>query len=359
MLAGVDASRAVRPEPTGTETYARRVLEELLALGAPPAYRLYFNQPPPPGAFEGAFRGPFAAERRVMPLRRLWTHLRLSLELARRAPDVLFVPAHVLPFYHPCPSVVTIMDLGYLHYPQAHTSAERLYLHWTNVLHARTATRILAISEHTKQELAARYGIALDRITVTPLAADPVPPASETRDYVLAIGTVHPRKNLDLLIRAFRPLAREEPEAQLLIAGKLGWLHQGITQEVERQGLGDRVMFLGYVEPAQLRGLIASARIFAFPSLYEGFGLPVLEAQSAGVAVLASRASAIPEVAGEAALLVDPQGEEAWSDALRRLWRDEGLRRELAARGPTNAARFSWTETARLTRQALIEAAGG
>lgn len=356
MLVGIDASRAIRPRPTGTETYARRIIVELLALGASHDYRLYFDRPPGPDLFA-------AAEQRVISFPRLWTQVRLSLELAVHRPDLLFVPAHVLPLYRSCPSVVTVMDLGYLHFPRAHPLGQRLYLDWTNRFHARVATRLLAISEHTKRQLVARYGVPAERVVVTPLAAEApadgqAPTEPPEAPYVLAVGTVHPRKNLGLLIRAFGPLARAHPQARLLIAGRLGWLYEGILAEVEQRHLGGRVTFLGYVERERLWQLLREARIFAFPSLYEGFGLPILEAQLAGAPVLASQSSSIPEVAGEGAVLLDPEDEEAWAEALVRLWENGALRADLARRGRSNAARFSWARTARLTLGAL-QAAGG
>ena len=353
MLIGIDASRAVTARRTGTETYSLHLIRALLALGADHRFRLYFRQPPPPGLFNGA-------DLRVIPFPRLWTHLRLSGEMLRRPPDVLFVPAHVLPLVHPRRSVVTVHDLGYLYHPEAHTRAQNLYLRWSTRYNARAAAHLLADSEATRRDLVHRYGVPPEKITVAypgyderlAPVTDPAALAavrarySLTDPYLLYLGTLHPRKNLSRLIQAFHNLQPATCNLQLVLAGKKGWLYDDIFAQVRALGLTERVIFTGYVPDDDLPALLSGALAFVYPSLYEGFGFPVLEAMACGAPVVCSNVSSLPEVAGDAALLVDPLDTAALAAALARLVEDEGLRRELRERGYRQVRKFSWRRCA-------------
>lgn len=352
MLIGIDASRAVTARPTGVEVYSQRLIQALLALDSPHRFRLYFRSAPPAGDFPGA-------ERRFIPFPRLWTHLRLSWELAHRPPDVLFVPSHVLPLLHPRVSLVTVHDLGYLYFPEAHPWRQRLYLDLSTRWNARAATHLLADSQATKADLVARYATPPEKITVAyPGADETLAPVRDpatieaikarhgiTGDYFLYLGTLQPRKNLSRLITAFAAL---QPETVLVLAGKRGWLYDdlGAAAQVRRLGLEGRVLFPGYVPGEDKAALLSGALAFLFPSLYEGFGLPVLEAQACGCPVIASAASSLPEVAGDAALLVDPEDTTAIAAAMRRIVADPALRESSIERGFANVRRFSWTACA-------------
>ena len=366
MLIGIDASRALTAWPTGTEVYSRRLIQELLALESPHRFRLYFRRPDPAATFPGA-------ELRAIPLPRLWTHLRLSWEMARDPPDVLFVPAHVLPLIHPRASLVTIHDLGYLHFPETHPRFQRLYLDLSTRWSARAAARLLADSEATKTDLVAQYNTPPEKITVAYPGYDetlaPVrdPAAIEavkarygiSGDYFLYLGTLQPRKNLARIIAAFVSLPNE---ATLILAGKRGWLYDDLFAQVHRLGLAGRVLFPGYVPGEDKPALLSGALAFVFPSLYEGFGLPVLEAQACGCPVITGTTSSLPEVAGacpehldcaqckpgrrDAALLVNPTDTTAIAAAMRRIAADPVLRESLVERGFANVRRFSWTACA-------------
>ena len=356
MLIGIDASRAVSDAPTGTETYSRALIRALLALDNANSYRLYTR--------ERVLREYFGAssnfEIRAFPFPRLWSHLRLSLEMLTRSPDLLFVPAHVLPLIHPRRSIVTVHDLGQLHFPDAYPARQRLYHNWSARWNARNAARLFADSDATRDDLVQFYRVAPDKITVVYPAYDaslyqPVRDAvwieqlkSRFRiggDYVLAVGTMQPRKNYTRLIEAFGRLTRRD--LQLIIVGKRGWLFQGIFEKVKNLELESRVLFLDYVPAADMPALISGARAFAFPSLHEGFGLPVLEAQACGTPVVCSMTSSFPEVAGDAALFVDPFDVDAIAGALERARSDDALRAKLIAHGFENVKRFSWDASAR------------
>ncbi len=368
MLIGIDASRAAIKHRTGTETYSVHVIRELLRLGQRHQFRLYTNGALPVGLlWSGA--APAHAEVRSIPFRRLWTHVRLSLETLVREPDVLFVPAHVLPLLHPRRSVVTIHDLGYLHYPDADTARARDYLDWSTRWSAQQATAVLADSEATKVDLVRFYGAEIEKVHVVYLGRD----AGLTRvteslhlaevraryglaqEYLLFVGTLQPRKNLERIVHAFERICGRSDlaETQLVLAGKRGWLYETLFSQVARAGLQGRVVFPGYVADEDLGALLSGATAFVFPSLYEGFGIPVLEAGGCGVPVITSNTSSLPEVAGDAALLVDPHDVDAIADAMYRLVTDESLRAELARRGLENVKRFSWDKCARETLAVL------
>jgi glycosyltransferase involved in cell wall biosynthesis len=366
MLIGIDASRAAALERTGTENYSLNLIRHLLALENDHCYRLYFNRPPTAELF------PMTAdlELRVMPFPRLWTHLRLSWEIARHPPDVLFVPAHVLPLVHPRSSVVTVHDLGYLYYPEAHRPSDRLYLDLSTRYNARAASRVIAVSQATKDDLVQHCGIRPDKITVVYSGCDgTIQPVEDEAtiervkarygiqgDYILYVGTLQPRKNLGRLLKAYAIVRKQANRSEtpcLVIGGRKGWLYDQIFQQVERLGLQTEVVFPGYVPQDDLPALLSGARLFVFPSLYEGFGLPVLEAMSCGTPVLCSNASSLPEVAGNAAFLIDPLDVGNMAKAMNRLLQDEGLRTQLVERGLQQVRHFSWDRCARETLAVL------
>jgi glycosyltransferase involved in cell wall biosynthesis len=367
MLVGIDASRATAARPTGTENYSLHLIRALLSLDTAHRWRLYFNQPPADDLF-GTL-----GEQRVIPFPRLWTHAALSWEMVRHPPDVLFVPSHVLPLAHPARSVVTVHDLGFHYHPEAHTLSQNVYLRWSTRHNARAATRLLADSDATRRDLIQLYGVPPDKIDVVyPGRDESLAPATDrailaairaryhlTAPYLLYIGTLHPRKNLTRLVQAFAHLLDHLPNQptnqpanpptnlQLVIAGQKGWLYDDIFAQVRRLGLEERVIFTGYVPDPDKPALLSGALAFVFPSLYEGFGIPVVEAMACGTPIICSNTSSLPEVAGDAALLVDPLDSEAIAGAMARMVTDPDLRRVLAERGVRQARRFSWTRSAR------------
>ncbi len=375
MLIGVDVSRALRAHRTGTERYALEIVRHLLQLpeASEHAWRLYSDAEPRTSPFPRRTPGSLAdnVELAVLPGRRLWTHRTLAAEVLRRPPDVLFVPAHVIPFVWPSrrlpPSVVTIHDLGYLHFPRAHTWRQRQYLDWSTRWSARVAARVIAISRATADDLQAAY--AIDRRKIDVIHEATVPPAHMEavasplaahlpNSYALFVGTIQPRKNLVRLAQAYAGLVRSHAVPwDLVIAGGKGWLSDELVQAIENLALPDRIHLPGYVPEDQLPALLKEALLFCFISLYEGFGLPILEAQAAGIPVMTANNSSLPEVAGDAAILVDPTDVDAIAEAMLRLSSDDALRQQLIAAGHVNVARFSWQKAARETLAVLIKAA--
>ncbi len=281
---------------------------------------------------------------------------------------MLFVPSHVVPIIHPRRTVVTIHDLGYLYYPQAHTRGSRFYLHISTLFSVRAARRVIAISEATKRDLVDKYKVPGQKIKVIYHGRDPlfqpvtdqakirevVTRYSISQPYCIHVGTLQPRKNLGLLVEAWDVLRQNmESPPQLLLAGRRGWLYSSLLESIRARGLGDLIKLADYVEREDLPALYSGAVAMTFPSLYEGFGLPPLEAMSCGTPVLASNTSSLPEVIGDAGILLDPQDPVAWADALRRVIADPQLRVEMSRKGLERAAQFTWERCARETLAVL------
>lgn len=360
MLVGIDASRAVAPPRTGTENYSVGLIRALVERGRH-RYRLYYRDAPPPELADAA------AESVVMPARRLWTHTRLSAELARRPPDALLVPAHVLPATHPRASVVTVHDIGFRFYPEAYPVRRLLYLDLSTRWAARRAPRLLADSEATRQDIHQVYRVALDRIHVAYPAIDSqftptaVPGEAErlraayglTDAYLLYVGTLQPRKNVGVLIDALARLTR--PDVTLALAGGAGWGGEAdrLREKVAHLGLADQVRFLGHVPAADLPALMRQAVALALPSLHEGFGMPLAEAMACGAPTLAAATSCLPEVVADAGLLLPPRDPDPWAAAFARLLDDSALRADLRARGLVRATKFTWERAAAVAETAL------
>ncbi|MHB1356577.1 MAG: glycosyltransferase family 4 protein [Anaerolineae bacterium] len=360
MLIGIDASRAALPQRTGTENYSLYLIRALLELGTEHHFRLYFNHAPAPDLFSTSEQ----VEQRIMPFPRLWTHLRLAFETALHPPDVLFVPSHVLPLVHPRCCVVTIHDLGYLYYAQAHTRFQRWYLDWSTRYNARAARRIIADSQATSNDLQKRYHVDRSKIVVAyPAGASGLQPITDTdvlldcqrryrtgAQYLLYLGSIQPRKNLPTLIRSFGMAVKEgtiPSTIRLVLAGKQGWLREDLEGIARDLGICDRFILTGYVPDADLAGLLSGALAYILPSYYEGFGLPVLEAMACGTPVICSNVSSLPEVAGDAAVLFDPRSVEALTQAITSICSDPLLRQSLSQRGLQRVRTFSWQACAR------------
>ncbi|MCB0194763.1 MAG: glycosyltransferase family 4 protein [Anaerolineae bacterium] len=365
LILGIDASRAARARRTGTETYSLELIKALAGLSNHELrLRLYTPHPPQHTDWPDAAH----VETRVIPWPRMWTHLRLAAELQQNPPHHLFVPAHVVPFYCPVPAVVTVHDLGYKYYPAAHRPFDRWYLDWTTRRHTRVARHIVADSLATKRDLIDFYHGDPDRIHVIYLGRNenlaPVDDLTRmtqaktkygiTKDYLLYLGTLHPRKNLVRLIEAFHVAqAQLPPSLKLVIAGQKGWLYDEIFARVQHLHLSDRVIFPGFVDDADKPALLSGALAYVFPSLYEGFGLPVLEAMACQTPVLTSTVSSLPEVAGDAALLIDPHSHENIAAGIVRLVNDDALRHDLIKKGLAQLEKFSWDRAAQQILETL------
>lgn len=305
--------------------------------------------------------------------RRLWTppHNRweqwaLPLELRPVKADVLHCPDFIPPFRRRLPAVITVHDLAFLRFPEIlDDDAKRYYGQIGKAV--LSADAIIAVSEATSKDVQELLQVAPERITVVAEAASPafgpLEIEAEARQeingvpltagaFVLFVGTLEPRKNLDTLLRALaHARTAERSELHLVIAGARGWLDGPIFELIRDLKLGDHVSLIGGVNEEQLVWLYNACRAYLQPELHSGFGLPVLEAMQCGAAVAVADTSALPELVGEAGLLVPPMDVQSWSEALRRLWNDADLRADLRRRGLERAAHYTWERAARETRE--------
>lgn len=299
-------------------------------------------------------------------LRALWEQAILPARLLRHHVDVVHSPVNVVPAARIRGHVVTVHDLSFVTHPENFPPTKRQYQRWFTRLSVSRASRVLTDSESTRRDLMSYFDAPASRVTtvypgVTAGFRRPAPEhlravrerAGLTRPYFLHVGTLQPRKNLTRLVEAFAS-AREQDRLPhvLVLAGGKGWMYEGLLRRVRELGLRDEVLFPGYVDVADLPAWYAGADALVYPSLYEGFGFPVVEAMACGTPVVCSNVSSMPELAGDAALLVSPHDVPAMAAALGRIASDHHLRRELAERGPTQARRFTWESTARGVQEA-------
>jgi glycosyltransferase involved in cell wall biosynthesis len=269
---------------------------------------------------------------------------------------------HLLLPLHGIPTVLTVHDLIFRQLPQHHKRLNRWYLNLTMPLYCRRASRIIAVSEAARRDLIAAYGVPSEKITVIYEAADPrfcpqsavaVASALARYDlparYLLFVGTIEPRKNLDRLLAAFERIYREGLSDALVIVGKRGWLTDDFFAALEHSPVREHVIFPGFVPDADLPAVYTGAQSLVLPSLCEGFGLPVLEAMACRTPVICSNTSSLPEVAGDAALLIDPTDVDQIAGAITRVLTDSALSEQMRVRGEAQAARFSWERTAEET----------
>jgi len=361
----IDASRTTRALRTGTEHYALSLIRALIAAHTDHQFTLYFRDSPSAEWLNANGLSQTAhVNIRVIPQARLWTQIRWARALFADRPAVTFVPAHTLPVIFPGPGVVTLHDVGYHYFPQAHPRRQRIALALTTRYSAQRAARVLVDSQATADDLATLYHISpakmrvaypgvegLTRADDAAIAAVRVKYALPER-YLLFVGTLQPRKNINWLVEAYSRWRSTSASAiPLILAGGRGWLSDSLL--LDRPG----VRTLGYVPDADLAALYSGALAFLFPSLYEGFGFPAIEAMRCGTPVLCSDTSSLGEIAGDAALTVDPKSVEAIRDGIMQLVANAPLRADLIARGTIRAARFTWRSTAETVLEALEAAA--
>lgn len=301
-----------------------------------------------------------ALQAQIVPARILWEQAFQPLSLRARDIDLIHCPMHVVPFLSGRKKVVTVHDLAFLAFPSVHKQWNRLYLTLFTRWSVAQADRIIAVSESTRRELSRLLRVPLSKVTVVHNGVDSRfrPALPETVQsfrnksglpdrFILFLGTLEPRKNVETLVRAFAMARPDLPEGmKLVLAGGKGWGYEAIFRLVEQLELGGQVLFPGFVADADLPELYSAAEVFAYPSIYEGFGLPPLEAMACGTPVLASNVSSVPEVVGDAGLLVNPKDPAALAENIVRLAADSALRASLTKKGLERARRFSWEMTA-------------
>lgn len=304
---------------------------------------------------------------KILKPKKLWTKIALPLALysARQKADLIFSPTHYIPRFSPVKRIVTIFDLSFLHFPEMFEKKDLWQLkNWTK-FSAQNADQIITISNFSKKDIVKQYGLNKNKVTVaypgydkdkfkdqkSKIKIEEVKKKYKIREsYILYIGTIQPRKNLVRLIEAF---ARIVGDLQLVIVGKTtgegkeGWMYQDILDTPAKLGIENRVIFTGFVPDEKLSLMLSGAKAFVLPSLWEGFGIPVLEAMASGVPVIVSNVSSLPEVVGKAGLLVDPYSIDQIEQAIRTIVADKKIREKYARAGIIQAQKFSWQKMAR------------
>lgn len=375
MVIGIDCSRAFVSERTGTENYSYFLLRELLQVPSEHRLRLYLR---PSGRDPEEFirqvkeQLPDTHNFDLVEIRqnRLWTQLGLAIELRKHPVDVLFVPAHTLPLLRPksIKSVVTVHDLGYEYLPQYHQFPHKLWLTYFTEYAVHNADALIAVSEATKADLITKFNVDSTKVNV--VYEGYVPRNIESADiqvilekyalkkpYIIFVGTVQPRKNLERAIEAFALLKRDAQfqNLQFVIIGKKGWLSDDIYAAPAKHGVQDDVKFLGYVADAETQVLWQHAAMTFYATLFEGFGIPILDSQSIGVPVVTSNKKPFTEVGGNACVYVDPERVESMVEGMRQCLTDMDLRARLIHDGKQNSERFSWRKAAEETLRIIEE----
>lgn len=360
------------PGRTGVGLYTERLLRAWLALGTD---ELTLATNKGFGEFAGVHT-PQVGPR--FPSRALWMQTFLAAQAVRQRPDALFCPNYLAPVVMAAgipklPYVLTVHDLAIFLYPETFPFQKRVLQNALLPTLVKHAAAVLTPSEATRRDVLRLLPVRPENVVSVPLAADErynTPPTADLiareraalklpEHFLLAVGTLEPRKNLVRLIEAFERIAPQHPDIHLVLAGGRGWLDEGIARTLNASPQRARIHATGYVSPDALRVLYAEALALCYPSLYEGFGLPVVEAMASGTAVLTSRGSSLDEVADGAALTVDPLDVSEIAAGLTRLVEEPALRAELGAKGRVRAQGLSWEATARGTRAVFAGVVGG
>ncbi|MFZ2187501.1 MAG: glycosyltransferase family 1 protein [Candidatus Moraniibacteriota bacterium] len=378
MIIGIDASRAFLKRRTGIEEYAYQTIKHLRSVISETdtvvlyvrkkivfrSGRIRFIFP------EIDFSLPTNWGLRGIWAPRFWTQIALSVEMIWKRPDVLFVPAHTVPLVHPAKTVVTIHGLEYEFCSQGYTLWERLYMRFSIRYSCRVASTVICVSENTKRDVMSLYGVAEEKIRViyegfdekfklrsqnfesnsnVQISKSGIESKFKIQNskFLLFIGRLEERKNIVRIIEAFEILEEKyRTPHQLVLVGKPGYGYEHIRFKIQNSKFKISIKELGYVTEEEKWELLKHADVFLFPTLYEGFGIPVLEAQSVGVPVVASETSSLPEVGGEGAVYVDPKSAQSIAAGIQRVLSDKGLRGDIIEKGLKNVERFSWMQCA-------------
>ena len=384
MVIGIDGSRAFIERRTGTEEYSYQLLKHLAEIDKKNTYIVYLRPVRSSQLTVHRSDWPKNFKFKLINFPRLWTQVGLAIHTFTDNLDLLFVPSHTLPLFRKpgLKTVMTIHDLGAEYLPSLHQLKQALYLKAITKLQLKSATHLIAVSQATKQDLVDRVGIDPKKVTVIYEGGPTRDKYQETSDkeegvmqkfglerqkYFLFIGTIQPRKNLERLIEAFshqlsaiREKAKKsenwsletDDSLKLVLAGNKGWQSAKIYHQPQAMGISDRVLFTGFITDEEKKILLENALALAFPSLFEGFGLPILEAFGSNCPVLTSNISSMPEVAGNAAILVDPYSLESILEGMMRMQNVE-FRVKLIKEGHEQLKKFSWEKAARETLNVL------
>jgi glycosyltransferase involved in cell wall biosynthesis len=350
MLIGIDASRAFITQRTGVEEYSHQIIKRLIPLLSKDQVVLYVrnNQ-----SVDFILPENWKIKKIKQPY--LWTQIGLSLELLFHSVDVLFVPAHTVPLVHPKNTIVVIHGLEYEFCPEAYSFQARLYMRWSIKNSCRWAKKIVAVSENTKKDLMKLYRVLEDKIEVIyegyngelRTADYKLQNRNILNPYLLFVGRLEERKNIVGIIKTFEILKEQyKLSHKLVLAGNFGYGKEKIQESISNSNFKKDIILPGYISESEKWEILKNADVFLFPTFYEGFGIPILEAQSVGVPVVAGDNSSMPEITEKSAILVDSKNAEQIANAVYKIITDEAFKEDIIEKGYKNAERFSWEKCA-------------
>ncbi|MBU1045151.1 MAG: glycosyltransferase family 4 protein [Candidatus Omnitrophica bacterium] len=359
----IDALEANLNNKVGMGNYADNLIRALALIDQKNDYTLYVKNPANKDSL--VKQNNFKYKQLASPLiRSFWSQCRIPLELIRVKPDLLHVPTgHKVPFNCPQHTVVTIHDLAFLKFPDYFKTSVKWRCEQFTRHAVLKAEKIIAISESTKKDIIDYYKVDPKKVEVIyhGVEDDFKPGVSQekidlvcekhgiTLPFILFVGVLQPRKNISCLIRAFKQVVEAGKDMQLVIAGGKGWMYDEILNTARLSGIRERIIFTGYTPKSDVICLLNAAKVFVLPSLYEGFGLPILEAMACGVPVIASHVSSMPEIVQDAGILIDPDNQQKITQALLDILNNQNLAQILIAKGLKIAQSFTWEKTARKT----------
>lgn len=364
MRIGIDGNEANVEKKVGISEYAYQLLSQFYK-NEKIEFSIYLKNHP---------REDMPKERKgwkyiIVGPKKFWTQIGLPVYLFTHfpRPDIFFSPTHYAPRFSPVPTAISVMDVSYLRFPDLFAKKDLYQLvAWTGYS-ARHAKKIFTISESSKNDILKAYKKRPEDVIVTYPGIKQegslrMPDKKEiqekfelSQEYILFVGTLQPRKNIERLIEAFSEVLKNKKyeHYQLVIVGKKGWLYEQILEAPKKFGISHAVKFLEFVSDTDLPALYTHAKLFILPSLYEGFGLPVVEAMKYGVPVITSEVSSLPEAGGDAAVYVDPENSESIVKAMEKVLGDSKLRADMIKKGYEHIKAFNWEKTAKTTLEVL------
>jgi len=373
MIIGIDGNEANVEKRVGISEYAFQLLSQFSDVKQQEiTFEVYLKDKPLPHLPAESDRWHYT----VFGPKKLWTQFALPLRLYTHSkkPNIFLSLTHYAPRFSPVPTVVSVMDLSYLYFPEMFNKSDLLQLRNWTAYSVKKAKKVLTISNSSRDDIIKEYNLAKDKVAVTHLGIKETVSLTPhiysmntlkakyalSDNYILFVGTLQPRKNISRLIKAFAKVLKTEKapdDLQLIIVGRKGWLYEEILETPKELGIEHRVSFLENVQDDELPLFYKHALCYVLPSLYEGFGLPVLEAMQQGCPVITSNVSSLPEAGGDAALYVDPEDVGDIAEKITKLITNDKLRKELIEKGHEQVKKFSWEKTARETLAVLEEVA--